>query len=212
MTEHGGQGRSRHGSGRCRPVRAFLLAYASAVAESDARELSRSLLATELPRRWAHTQGVARQAAAIAHVLGEHAEALRSAAWLHDIGYASPLVKCEFHPLDGARYLRDSEFSDRPVWTLVAHHTCALIEAEERGLAEELAAEFPASAVPPLAVAAMTYCDVTTSPDGRLVDAELRITEILSRYPAEHVVHRAISRAAPSLIAQVAEVVKLRSV
>ncbi len=69
-----------------------------------------------------------------------------------------------------------------------------------------LAAEFPIGDVDPFMVAALTYCDMTTGPDGRPVDVERRIAEILTRYPADHVVHRSISRAAPSLRAQVEEV------
>ena len=88
----------------------------------------------------------------------------------------------------------------------MAHHTGASIEAEERGLADELAAEFPIGDADLSALAALTYCDMTTGPDGQPVDVEHRIAEILTRYPPDHVVHRSISRAAPSLRAQVAEV------
>jgi putative nucleotidyltransferase with HDIG domain len=175
------------------------------VADVDARELCRSLLESELPRRWAHCQGVARQASRISHALGDHGAVVEPAAWLHDIGYAAPLAHTGFHALDGARYLRDSGVSSRPLWTLVAHHTCAIIEAEERGLDAELSAEFPISDVEWTALAALTYCDLTTGPDGQLVDVEQRITEILSRYPPDHVVHRSISRAAPRLRAQATE-------
>lgn len=60
-----------------------------------------------------------------------------AAAWLHDIGYTPELATTQFHPLDGARYLRD----DRVV-NLVAHHSGARYEAAERGLEAELSA-FP---------------------------------------------------------------------
>jgi hypothetical protein len=163
----------------------------------------------ELPRRWAHCQGVARQAGTIAPALGEHAGLVESAAWLHDIGYAAPLVDSGFHPLDGARYLRDRELGGRELWTLVAHHTCAQVEADERGLGDVLAAEFPIGDVAPSTVAALTYCDMTTGPDGQHIDVEQRLAEILSRYAPDHVVHRSIARAAPSLRAQVAEVSSL---
>jgi HD domain len=176
------------------------------VVDGGARELCRSLLEVELPRRWAHCQGVARQAGAIGGVLGDKASVVEAAAWLHDIAYASSLVVTGFHPLDGARYLRDQGFGDRRLWTLVAHHTCALVEAEERGLAEALSAEFPIGDVDAFAVAALTFCDMTTGPDGQRVEVDDRIAEILDRYPAEHVVHRSISRAAPQLRAQTAEV------
>jgi hypothetical protein len=182
------------------------LTYARSVVDGRAREVCRSLLEVELPRRWAHCQGVARQAVAIGGVLGDQAGVVEAAAWLHDIGYASPLVVSGFHPLDGARYLRDQGFGDRPLWTLVAHHTCALVEAEERGLGDALAAEFPVGAVNAFAVAALTYCDMTTGPDGQRIGVDERIAEILDRYPADHVVHRSITRAAPRLRAQTAEV------
>ena len=54
----------------------------------------------------------------------------------------------------------------RQLWTLVAHHTCAAIEAEDRGLTDVLAGEFPISGVNPLTLSALTYCDMTTGPDG----------------------------------------------
>jgi predicted hydrolase (HD superfamily) len=168
--------------------------------------LCRSLLADELPQRWAHCQGVAEQARDIGRALGDQASVVEAAAWLHDIGYAAPLVASGFHPLDGARYLRDQGFGGRPLWTLVAHHTCALVEAEERGLGAALSAEFPVDDVDGFAVAALTFCDMTTGPDGQRVDVDERIAEILDRYPAEHVVHRSIARAAPQLRAQTAEV------
>jgi hypothetical protein len=164
------------------------------------------LLEAELPRRWAHCQGVAERAGAVSRVLGDHAHVVEAAAWLHDIGYAEPLIGSGFHPLDGARYLRDAGFGDRPLWTLVAHHTCALIEAEERGLDGTLAAEFPVDGVSTFALAALTYCDMTTGPDGQRVDVDERIAEILGRYAPGDVVHRSISRAAPALRAQVAQI------
>jgi hypothetical protein len=191
--------------GRGRSAFASRLSYAPSVPDVDARELCRSLLEVELPRRWAHCQGVARQAAGIGPALGELGPVVESAAWLHDIGYAAPLTHAGFHPLDGARYLRDAGFGSRPLWTLVAHHTCAEIEAEERGLSGELAAEFPIEDAPRTALAALTYCDMTTGPDGSPLDVEQRIAEILARYGPGDVVHRSISRAAPRLRAQVAE-------
>ena len=81
----------------------------------------------------------------MAPVLGKDADLVEAAAWLHDIGYSPDLVGTGFHPLDGARYLRDAWRASPLLCRLVANHTGALIEAEERGLAEELAAEFPAA-------------------------------------------------------------------
>jgi hypothetical protein len=42
------------------------------------------------------------------------------------------------HALDGARYLRDAQHADAMLCRLVAHHSCAMIEAGERGLADVL--------------------------------------------------------------------------
>ncbi|MGH3755237.1 MAG: HD domain-containing protein [Pseudonocardiaceae bacterium] len=173
---------------------------------AGARELARSLLEPELPVRWAHTRGVAGQAVAVGRLLPQHADLLEAAAWLHDIGYASPIAVTRFHPLDGARRLRDTRFGDSTLWILVAHHTCAEIEAHARGLGDVLADEFPLGDVDPFLVAALTYCDMTTGPDGTPLGVDERITEILSRYGPDDVVHRAISQASPILRRQTAEI------
>ncbi|TDD11295.1 HD domain-containing protein, partial [Kribbella turkmenica] len=55
----------------------------------ETRSLARRLLADELPRRWAHTQGVAARARELATMLGDRAELIEAAAFLHDIGYSS---------------------------------------------------------------------------------------------------------------------------
>ena len=162
-----------------------------------AREIARDLLETQLPRRWAHTQGVARQARTLAPILGDNADLLEAAAWLHDIGYSPIIAKTGFHPLDGARHLRDAHQADEMLLRLVANHSCAVIEADKRGLAEVLAYEFP-SAGETLG-AALTYCDMTTSPDGREVGIEERLAEIRGRYGAGHLVTSFIDQAEPCL-------------
>ncbi|SCG11123.1 HD domain-containing protein [Streptomyces sp. MnatMP-M27] len=63
----------------------------------------------------------------LAPLVGANAEVLESAAVLHDIGYAPPLVNTGFHPLDGARYLRDTHAADERIVRLVANHTYALL-------------------------------------------------------------------------------------
>ncbi|GAA4514092.1 HDIG domain-containing protein [Actinoallomurus oryzae] len=166
-----------------------------------AREIARTLLETPLPRRWAHVQGVARQARSLAPILGDDADLLESAAILHDIGYSPDLVVTGFHPLDGARYLREEHHADAVLCALVAYHSCAINEAEDRGLAGELAAEFtPASR---LLSDALTYCDMTTTPDGRPVEVEGRLSEIQTRYGPEHLVTRFIRQSSASLIGAV---------
>lgn len=147
----------------------------------------------------AHTQGVAARAQAIGRVLGEDAELIEAAAWLHDIGYAPRLAVCGFHPLDGARYLRHTAHADEPLCCLVAHHSCAMIEAEERGIAAEMAES-------PERTDALIYCDMTTSPDGEHVTVDERLSEICSRYGDEHVVSRSIRRASPTICQAVAHI------
>ncbi|MGH7931157.1 MAG: HD domain-containing protein, partial [Candidatus Binatia bacterium] len=104
-----------------------------------AAELAEEKLAKALSRRWAHVRGTGRRAHVVAPLFsGDDAELLISAAFLHDIGYAPDLVSTGFHALDGARYLRDVGSPARLV-DLVAHHSCAALEAELRGLSDELA-------------------------------------------------------------------------
>src|SRR5580698_9472668 len=93
-----------------------------------AAQTARQFLEHQLPVRWAHTQRVAAQARALRPILGSDAELLEAAAWLHDIGYSAELAATGFHPLDGARYLRDVEGADEIACCLVAHHTCAIVE------------------------------------------------------------------------------------
>ena len=55
---------------------------------------------------------------------------------MHDVGYAPDLAVTGLHQLDGARYLRDSQHAGTMLCRLVAHHSCAIVEAGERGLAD----------------------------------------------------------------------------
>jgi hypothetical protein len=106
-----------------------------------------------------------------------------------------------FHPLDGARYLRDCHGAGLPLCNLVAYHTAAIVEAEERGLDTELAREFSPERA---SIAdALTYCDMLTGPDGRPLTINERLLEILARYGERHLVGRSIRRATPLLVAAV---------
>jgi HD domain len=164
---------------------------------SWAEQLARALLQEPLPRRWAHVQGVAAQARGLAPVLGADADLLEAAAWLHDIGYAPGLAVTGLHALDGARYLRDARHADAMLCRLVAHHSYAIVEAEERGLADILALEFEPA---PYALSSvLTCCDMTTSPDGELVPVEKRLAEINDRYGPGHLVSRSIQRVTPMI-------------
>lgn len=171
---------------------------------SWAQDLARRLLSNTLPRRWAHTQGVGHKAESIARIVGDDAETLICAAWLHDIGYAPPAVRTGLHQLDGARFLRDSEKAESWLCRLVAHHSYAIAEARNRGLANELQGEFPA--VRGLTADALTYCDMTTDPSGGPVSVDVRLDEILVRYKAGDIVHTSIRQARQDIAEAVSRV------
>jgi putative nucleotidyltransferase with HDIG domain len=167
----------------------------------EARGIAAGHLEAQLPRRWVHVQAVAAKADRIASaVADDDRDVLVAAGWLHDIGYAAALSATGFHPLDGARWLRGQGFDARVV-TLVANHSAALIEATERGLAGELATEFPDDPSP--VADALWYCDMTTGPDGQDYEVEDRLREIRGRYGPDHIVTRFIVRAEPVLVAAV---------
>jgi hypothetical protein len=169
-----------------------------------AEDLARDLLEVTLPRRWAHVQGVAARARSLTHAFTADKELLEAAAWLHDIGYLPELAGTGLHALDGARYLCDVQHATPMLCRLVAHHSCAVIEAEERDLADVLRREFES---PPQPLAdALTFCDMTTSPDGEPVNVDRRLAEILHRYGSEHLVSRSIRRATPMILRAVGEV------
>ncbi|MGW7674630.1 HD domain-containing protein [Streptomyces sp. NPDC054775] len=156
-----------------------------------AAELAESLL-PQLGDRWLHTQAVATRAReATASVSKDDRDLLVAAAWLHDIGYAPELRDTGFHPLDGARHLESLGAPVRLV-RLVAHHSGAVHEAEQRGLSAELAAyEREDSPV----LDALIFADMTTGPAGQSFDFDTRIEEILVRYGPGSDVHTAISKA-----------------
>jgi hypothetical protein len=88
---------------------------------------------------------------------------------------------------------------------LVAHHhSCAIIEASERGLADVLGLEFEPA--PYVLSSVLTCCDMTTSPDGELVPVDRRLAEIHRRHGRGHLVSRSIERATPMILRAVAQV------
>jgi putative nucleotidyltransferase with HDIG domain len=146
----------------------------------------------------AHSAAVAHQAAqAAALVEPGWGEVLVDAAWLHDIGYSPTVAHCGFHPLDGARWLRDHDWPAE-VCRLVAGHTRSGTEAGLRGLADELAVEFPPA--PAFARSVLAWADLTSSPAGKHWSPAQRIDDILGRYPAGSVVHEATVANGPGLL------------
>ena len=169
-----------------------------------AEDLACKLLECTLPRRWAHVQGVAARARSLVLASTADKELLEATAWLHDIGYLPELAGTGLHALDGARYLRYVQHTTPMLCRLVAHHSCAVIEAEERELAHVLRREFE---LPPQPLAdALTFCDMTTTPDGEPTNVDRRLAEILHRYGSEHLVSRSIRRATPMILRAVSQI------
>lgn len=166
-----------------------------------ARALAEEQLAGALPRRWQHVQAVAAKADRVAVVLPESERpTLVAAAWLHDVGYSPDVTDTGLHALDGARWLRHRGWPDRIV-TLVANHSCATYEADERGLGSELRREFPGeeSAL----TDALWFADMTTGPDGQNFGIHDRLAEVRERYGPDHLVTRFWAKAEPAIVAAV---------
>lgn len=163
---------------------------------TSAHRCAETLLSEVLPRRWGHVQGVAARTRAAAPLFSpDDQDMLQSAALLHDIGYLPEIARTGFHPLDGARYLRDLG-TDGRLCALVAHHSFAYREAELRGLSAELT-EWVDEETP--LRDALWWADMTTSPDGQPVTFDERIKEIQDRYGPQDVVTFFIRQAEPEL-------------
>lgn len=153
--------------------------------------------------RLTHVSAVAALSGEVAVRLKSDADLLVSAAWLHDVGYASTVKDTGLHALDGARFLRLQNVP-APVVNLVAHHSYAVIEAELRGLRTTLETEFPYD--PALPHEVLCYCDMTTGPSGERVDVDGRLTEIRGRYGPDNLVTQFIRRAEKEIVETVERV------
>ncbi|MEV1075880.1 HD domain-containing protein [Micromonospora parva] len=154
-------------------------------------------LSAALPRRWNHVQAVGRKAMRLGVLAADGSDVLAAAGWLHDIGYAPDIADTGFHALDGARWLLKHGFGKR-LAGLVANHSCASYEAEERGLGGVLSAEFPLERS--ATSDALWYADMTTGPDGQDLTVEERLSEIRERYGPEDLVTRFWEKAEPALM------------
>jgi HD superfamily phosphodiesterase len=154
---------------------------------------------SSLEARWRHTLHVVERAQSFRDVLDrDELEVLLAAAYLHDVGYAPDLAEAGFHPLDGARFVREAGH-DR-LAGLVAHHSASDAEGEERGFADELA-EFPTE--DSIVARALTYCDLTTGPDGEEVGVSARLVELGDRLGDDDPTVLAVRREAARLAAVV---------
>jgi hypothetical protein len=150
--------------------------------------------------QWRHTRGVVARASDLARaVTVEDRALLIAAAWLHDIGYAPALRRTGMHQLDGAEHLLDAGCSER-LCALVAHHSAATFEAEERGLLAELN-RLPCEQSP--VADALWAADMTTAAMGEPVDFPTRLEEIMNRHGHESLVARAAQKARPAIEAAI---------
>lgn len=102
---------------------------------TKSRELAREFV-QGMGSRWSHVVAVGQATEQLAEGSDLVTEDLVSAAWLHDVGYSPDLVDTGMHAIDGALALRRLDVPTAVV-ALVAHHTGARFEAEERGLLSE---------------------------------------------------------------------------
>jgi hypothetical protein len=144
--------------------------------------------------RWAHVRLVASTMRQLASGLSNEV-ALVGAAWLHDIGYAPEVVRTGMHALDGAAFL-DRDGAPREVVSLVAYHTGAEYEAEERGLLDHFT-QFEPPRQHDLDL--LILADLISGANGERTTVSDRLAEILDRYEPEDPVHRAVTRSAPYL-------------
>lgn len=171
-----------------------------ALAQRARREAETRL--AEQPRRLAHVQGVATTAERLSRRFDAlTADSLVAAAWLHDIGYAPSVRRTGFHPLDGAEFVRSSGFGEL-VASLVVFHTGADAEVAERGVSGLSTFSEP----PRDLLDALTFCDLTTGPDGAPISPRDRLSDVLGRYGPEDPVHRAIDAGRDELLAAVRRV------
>jgi hypothetical protein len=165
-------------------------------AVTDAVDLAAAYL-SDAGDRWSHVWSVGCTAEALAETTRLVSDDLVSAAWLHDVGYASQVVDTGCHPIDGARFLISVDAPEEVI-ALVAHHTGAAYEASERGLLVQWK-ELPTPDAEALDV--LTMIDLAVGPSGQpLLDVE-RVAGILGRYGEDDPVHRAVLRSRGDLLA-----------
>ncbi len=133
--------------------------------------------------RYAHTRGVAQQAARLATLTRQPAASRRlllCAAWLHDLGYG---LGDGFHPIVGARALRAA--GHERLARIVAHHSGADMEAALRDL-PPIGREFPFPGTDDgFVLTLLDASDVTTGSRGERVDPWTRLRDLVARRGAD---------------------------
>ncbi|MGH8996729.1 MAG: HD domain-containing protein [Acidimicrobiales bacterium] len=173
-------------------------------------DLSSDALAIALPDRLTHCLAVGATARRTARMVCRaiEEELLAAAGVLHDIGYAPHLVQTGHHAIDGARYLARVGVADAVV-SLVAHHSCAAIEAQMRLLGDQLGEFDPPS--DSFVADVLTFADMTTGPTGLAVSTAERFEDIIRRHGAGSLTGQFLEQAQGTLEESVGRVeVRLR--
>ena len=166
------------------------MSWTVADCESAAREFLEPL-----GDRWEHVRGVSLMASRCMEGRPD-ASLVVSAAWLHDIGYAPELHRTGMHAVDGALFL-DMAGAPKALVSLVAFHTGAEYEADERGLVDKLILfDRPRQDL----LDALILADLLVGPTGTPVTLDQRLEGILERYERQHPVHRAVARSREYLL------------
>lgn len=160
---------------------------------ADCEHLAAELLGGD-GDRWRHVERVASTAEEPGGLASVGPNLLPS-AWLHDIGYTPDLVHTGMHAIDGALFL-DRAGAPREIVSLVAFHTGAEFEAEERGLVDALA-QFDRPAQEELDL--LILADLLSGSSGEPVTVAERFDGIFGRYEPQHPVYRAVTRSRPYL-------------
>ena len=147
--------------------------------------LAEEMLASELPRRWAHALGAVRRARSVSGLTEADADLLVSAVALHDIGFSRRLglEPSGFQLYDSVRYLESIDAPWRLI-CLVANHANARVEGELRGLGEQIAC-YEDERTP--VRDALWYSCLTAGPDGQPMNFDDRVEEWLVRYSTDPV-------------------------
>lgn len=147
----------------------------------------------DLPRRRAHSEGVAR---AMNDLYASAPPTVRdeaiAAGLVHDIGYGT--VRTGLHSLDGAKALEGTSLQF--LASLVAWHSTAAQESAARGVPIDV----PQPEDPRMR-AALWVADFSTSPTGRPIAPKDRIADIRERYAPDSPVITALDAAMADFIA-----------
>ena len=114
-------------------------------------------LLSPLEARWRHTLRVVERAQSFRGVLDrEELDVLLAAGYVHDVGYAPCLAKAGFHPLDGARFVRE-EGRER-LAGLVADQTSTALRSRLRVRSEHAARSLSRRSDPRAGTPAASAC------------------------------------------------------